>query len=73
MRGTSTEGNVEWNRNRKEQLKEKRKKLWQSEQVEEFVLGHKEPLFIFASLSFTRIGSWSGPTRVPMIPMPLKK
>ncbi len=75
MRGTTTEGNGDRNKSKKEHLKENRKKLWKSEQVEleELVFGHEEPLFVSACLLFPRIGSQTEHTVVPMVPMPLRK
>lgn len=40
MRGTTTKGNVDGNKSMKEQLKESRKKFWQSDRVEQLVFGH---------------------------------
>lgn len=70
-----TEGIGDRNENMIEHLNENRKKLWQMEQVEqeELVFGHEEPVFVSASLSFPRIGSYTECTVAPMIPTPLRK
>lgn len=62
----TTEGNGDGNKNMN--LKENRKKFWQSEQVEQ-----EEPPFVSASLSFPRIGSSTECTVAPIIPVPLRK